>query len=1263
MSEFKILSLNCRGLHDVNKRKDVFKYLREQKASLYCLQDTHCTENDKSVVYAQWGLDFLMSPGNSNSRGTLTLTNNNFEYTVLNVKSDPNGNYIVSSILVDNKYSLTIVNLYGPNRDSPDFFRELSNIIEEFSDDFIIMCGDWNLVQNFNLDCHNYVKENNLKNKLEVIKLQEKFNLVDPWRINNPDARIYTWSKKTPIKQARLDFFLISEELMSLLHSVSILPGYRTDHSIIELQLKFNNFTKGKGFWRFNNSLLRDPTYVQKVKDTIAETELEYREQGNPVETEISTCIDDDLFLEILLMKIRQITIYYASKKSKERKKQKELLERQIKFTQDLFNTYHLISYAQALSDFQDELEKIRKYELDGLLLRTHCKWIENGEKPTKYFCALEKRNYVNKNVTKLINSKGKCIVEQNEILTEIKKFYQVLYKNYDDQIEDIDLNDLFTQYKIHIPKVNEMEQQLLDNNITLSEILCSLKNMKNDKTPGTDGFTTEFFKFFWIDLNKYILKSYQCSFKKGYLSISQTRGIISIIPKGNKPREQLKNWRPISLLNTTYKILSAVLANRMKPLLSSLIHENQKGFLKGRYIGENSRLLYDVIHYCNENKVPGLVLLIDFEKAFDSVSWSFMFKVLHFFHFGEIFIKWVKILFSKASLCVIQNGFFSDFFEIGRGCRQGDPISPYLFILCAEIMGILIRNNLNIKGIVIAGKEYKLLQYADDTVLLLDGSKKSLKNALSLIDQFAKYSGLKPNYDKTLCVKIGSLSNCKQNILPEVNIRWSQEPFTVLGITYCIDLNPIAMHELNFLPKLCEMKKLVASWSKRLLSPAGKITVIKSIILPKIIHLIIALPNPPSCYMKELEQLFFNFIWNNKPPRVAKKCITQNYEDGGLRMIDLNNLCTSLKITWIRRFLNYTSSWKSLLLSTLPKIENIFLYGNMFTKVLSSCCTNLFWRDVFDALFKFRKIVETEVSESVVQPIWYNENFKINNNFFFYECLAQKGVLYVYDFFSTNGQILQYEDFCDKFDVLIPFTTYYGIVNNIKMLKLPYDVNTIMFNNPYYPVFLKPILKNIKGSKEIYDIITATSWEKPKYETKWENELNLDVDRFWWKLHNRAIFKISTDVQIQWFQYRIVHRILTTNVFLKRIGIVQSDLCSFCDLYPENLSHIFWECTYVEELWNSFFEWINDQTNMMIDANIVDILFGKLSKHKNIINLLIILVKRHIYKKRNNKMLPSFEGLKREILYYRNLEHYMYKKNNNEDNFYKRWDIFSSLQ
>ena len=111
------------------------------------------------------------------------------------------------------------------------------------------------------------------------------------------------------------------------------------------------------------------------------------------------------------------------------------------------------------------------------------------------------------------------------------------------------------------------------------------------------------------------------------------------------------------------------------------------------------------------------MILLVDFEKAFDSVSWSFMYKALHFFNFGPDIIRWVKTLYADAKLCVIQNGIFSEFFNIGRGCRQGDPVSPYLFNICVEIMGILIRQNNNIKGIHIV-KEFCLFQYADDTIL-----------------------------------------------------------------------------------------------------------------------------------------------------------------------------------------------------------------------------------------------------------------------------------------------------------------------------------------------------------------------------------------------------------------------------------------------------------------------------------------------------------------------------------------------------------------
>lgn len=149
----------------------------------------------------------------------------------------------------------------------------------------------------------------------------------------------------------------------------------------------------------------------------------------------------------------------------------------------------------------------------------------------------------------------------------------------------------------------------------------------------------------------------------------------------------------------------------------------------------------------------------------FDSISWKFIYKVLHFLNFGENFIKWIKVLFKEPKLCVIQNGIFSDFFHMGRGCRQGDPISPYLFLLCAEIMGIMIRNNNLIKGIVIEDKECKLLQYADDTVLFMDGSEDSIKSTLSLVNQYSKFSGLKPNYDKTQCIKIGSTVHTDSNL------------------------------------------------------------------------------------------------------------------------------------------------------------------------------------------------------------------------------------------------------------------------------------------------------------------------------------------------------------------------------------------------------------------------------------------------------------------------------------------------------------------
>ena len=242
---------------------------------------------------------------------------------------------------------------------------------------------------------------------------------------------------------------------------------------------------------------------------------------------------------------------------------------------------------------------------------------------------------------------------------------------------------------------------------------------MKNNKSPGLDGFTVEFLKFFWIDIGQFILRSINYGYRTGSLSITQIQGILTCIPKPNKSRTTLKNWRPISLLNVIYKLASAVIANRFKEVLNNLINENQKRFIAGRFLDENVRLIYDVLFETKKQNIPGLLLSVDFEKAFDTVSWSFIMEVLEYFNFGKSIKTWVSLFQKGSETCILQNGSLSEFFNIGRGCRQGDPISPYIFILCAEILGKMIRNDQDIKGITINGNEYKLSQYADDTQLL----------------------------------------------------------------------------------------------------------------------------------------------------------------------------------------------------------------------------------------------------------------------------------------------------------------------------------------------------------------------------------------------------------------------------------------------------------------------------------------------------------------------------------------------------------------
>ena len=183
------------------------------------------------------------------------------------------------------------------------------------------------------------------------------------------------------------------------------------------------------------------------------------------------------------------------------------------------------------------------------------------------------------------------------------------------------------------------------------------------------------------------MLSSFHFAFQTGSLSISQRRGVISLIPKKDKDKSLLENLRPISLLNVDYKILTKIIAKRIEKVLPKIINPNQTGYVKGRFIGENIRLIQDVMFYTKHANTPGIAIFLDFRKAFDTIEWNYLLSALKLFNFGPDIQRWIEVIYHNVSSCVLNNGHASPFFQLHRGVRQGCPLSGLLFVIGIELL------------------------------------------------------------------------------------------------------------------------------------------------------------------------------------------------------------------------------------------------------------------------------------------------------------------------------------------------------------------------------------------------------------------------------------------------------------------------------------------------------------------------------------------------------------------------------------------------
>ena len=367
-------------------------------------------------------------------------------------------------------------------------------------------------------------------------------------------------------------------------------------------------------------------------------------------------------------------------------------------------------------------------------------------------------------------------------------------------------------------------------------------------------------------------LESVNESFEKGEMSNSQKQAVITLIEKKGKDRCFIENWRPISVLNVDAKILSKVIATRIKKVLPDIIHHNQSGYVSDRYIGETVRSIFDIMNFTDKENIPGLLIFIDFQKAFDTLEWSYLYKCLEAFNFGDELICWVRTFYQNIQSWVINNGSASDYSNLERGVRQGDPLSPYLFILAVETMVVAMRENVEIKGIKLGEEETKLLQYVDDTTAVLSDTNSALA-LFKLLESFQRLSGLKVNSSKTEGLWIGSLKN---NQIKPFGIKWPEEPIKALGAFFTYNQN--LLYQKNFKERLEDTKKLINIWSSRGLSIYGKVTVIKSLLLPKFVCITSLLPTPNNV-IKDLNQLLFKFLWRGKD-KVTRLSAINSYEE-----------------------------------------------------------------------------------------------------------------------------------------------------------------------------------------------------------------------------------------------------------------------------------------------------------------------------------------------------------------------------------------------
>ena len=1204
----KLISLNCRSLNPNNKRKLYFKKFLQ--FDICCLQECWVTHETAKIWQNEWSGRFFYHPGTSHSCGLIILLNKRFSAENV-IELNINNRILGVNFTLHNK-TFFIYNVYAPaaREEKQAFFEQLPDFLTPFDENHVnLICGDFNNLVDNNID--NIHGAPHPKKDVKAFNLFiNNLNLIDTWRFQHPKIRDYSWIRiirnKNNLNQdqnnlfssitaRRLDYIFCNNFSKQFLTKTEMSHFTSADHKSVTAYFSFDSldFPRGPGYWKFNESNLEDQNFVDSMAIFINKYHNELLGKKELNKNEI---------WELLKIAIKEESISYSRNKAYNQTSSSKMLEElnaaSNKLALDPENKLLINKVAKLTS-------KIEIFELsqsNGAMKRAKIKFIQEGEKNSKYFCQLEKSRQESKVIKELYDESGNLVNTPSKVILEISKYYKNLMNGQ--TVLDVNEQEFFLDTylgNIDHPILAEEDKLNLEFPVALNEVYCGIKELNSESSPGCDGISPSFLLTFWEQIKIPLFDSFKYSISNKLLSISQRRAILTLLPKTKDPEllKYVSNYRPISVTTFDYRLYSKILAKRLQPLLHKLIHPNQIGYIPGRQLTDHIRTIDDVISYANNEKLKGMLVSLDFRKAFDTLSKSSILCALKRFNFGPQYIGYVETMLNGTMACVKNAGWLSGWFSTTRGVRQGCCLSPCLFILVVELLAIKIRHNPKIKGImpqnISSYYQIKLLSYADDMSLFVQ-TKPCLRASLNDIEVFGTFSGLDLNRTKCIAMWLG---RDKDNFPGGEGIKWlkKEEDLKIIGIFFNASIQA-SNNQNNWLPQIQSIKETISDWSRRQLSLWGKCLVAKMFLISKLTLVLqaLVLPDP---IINNIDDIIFGYLWRlssnkNGFERLNRKTICKSIFEGGLGMIAVRDQQKVFLLKWLHK-LNVKDKNDCHL-----KIVNHFFSHVGGLNYLMLCNINFkcfkginriqthFWRQALISWLHYNHDSSNMIFDDLYIPLFNNSVINYKNNPLFFSKWIKKDIKYVKDL-TIDGRIKSFteiEEIIGRDGQLL--FEYLAIKTAVLQIKIDIPGLEQKSKGEPDPYFLKLPNKNIRN------IIINNQKKDLKCLELWKRKLNIDISIYF------PLGRLATkESRLRLLHFKLIHHLYPSNVLLHKMNIKDNPFCESCS-EVETLEHLFYLCPSLQGFWL----YVNEIINLVLEESFtlttISVLFGITSSDVN---------------------------------------------------------------